>query len=80
MYLFAELSDSITVQSTLNIRIDATMSGTFDLIVFHVRPDGETVGDTAHISADQCFQHQVGLTCDAPIVVEAMTALGCSQA
>ena len=35
------------------------MSESFDVIVFHVLEDGETVADRAHVDVSQCFDNQV---------------------
>jgi len=35
------------------------MSESFDVVVFHVMEDGETIADRAHIKVHQCFDNEV---------------------
>ena len=44
---------------TISLRVTPSMSESFDVVVFHVLEDGETVADRAHVQVLQCFDNQV---------------------
>ena len=54
------MADGQTIYGfVVNLLVTTSMSESFDIVVFHVMEDGETVVDRAHIKVHQCFDNQV---------------------
>jgi len=55
------MADGQTIYGfVVSLLVTTSMSESFDIVVFHVMEDGETVADRAHIRVHQCFDNQVG--------------------